>query len=113
MKMCLPHWDALKDAIKERGMWPLVTESGEAATKRAVSEMENKATNETYDPLMSANFMIWNAALRTGGLYLMTGDYCPLCEADKHGAPGTASEWIRGCTDSVRGYCLEHGLMPN
>ena len=37
-------------------------------------------TLERYDPLMAAHNMISGRAIECGGIYLLTGDYCPLCE---------------------------------
>ena len=48
---------------------------------------------------MAAHNMIVGRALELGGLYLMTGDYCPVCEAMKHGQPET--HWIDGPSDAV------------
>jgi len=113
LKFCQPHWDELKDAVKARGMWPLVAENGQAAINRMVDEIENRATDDTYDPLMSAHWMIASRALECGGLYLMTGEYCPLCEVENHTEAGEAAKWIAGCTDSIRTFCQERGILPN
>jgi hypothetical protein len=53
--------------------------------------------------------MISGEALKLGGLYLMTGDYCPLCEVEKH-TGDTAANWINGCSDAVLEYCQHRGF---
>jgi len=88
----------------------------EGAIERIKEELKGEDNPETFDPLMAANNMIWAAGLREGGLYLMGRDekgneYCPLCEAEKHGGPGTAKNWIEGCTDSLYEHCKQIGLI--
>jgi len=123
MKICKPHWEQLQEAIKARGLWDLVAANGQAAVYRMKQELEGTATDSTYDPLMDANNMISLKALELGGLYLLTGDYCPLCEAEAHTKipedlpdeirkGGITAYWINGCTDSILEYCREHGLVP-
>lgn len=104
MKFCMPHWNALREAIRSRKMWVLVAPNGLAASRRIQDELDGVETDATYDPLMAAHWMISNKALEYGGLYLMTGDYCPLCEVAVHGPDGIAEEWINGCTDSILEY---------
>lgn len=111
MKFCQLHWDELKAAIDERGLSHLIAKDGRGAVNRVVAEIEGTATDASYDPLMAAYWMITGRALEMGGLYLMTGDYCPLCELEKHTEHGVAAEWIQGCTDSVKVYCEEKGLV--
>ena len=123
MKICKNHWEQLKDAIKVRGLWDLVAPNGQAAIYRMQQELAGTATDSNYDPLMTANYMISGQALNFGGIYLLTGDYCPLCEAEHHTQipddfpeeikkQGVAMYWINGCTDSILDYCREHGLAP-
>lgn len=108
MKFCQDHWNNLREAISARGLDHLVARSGEEAIQRAEQEINNTATDANYDPLMSAHWMIMGNALQGSGLYLMTGDYCPLCEVNKYG--GSDQEWIDGATDAVLEYCKENYL---
>ena len=117
MKFCDTHWDALKQALKDRGLWHLVGD-GESLKSRVTEEIEGTHTTASYDPLWDATNMIYANALQRGGLYLLQGDYCPLCEVDKHspatgtGGSETAEDWITGCTDAILGYCLDNDLRP-
>lgn len=112
MKFCQPHWGSLRAAIDARGLAPLVAKSGQAAHANLVAELDGSADASNYDPLMSAHWMISGRALELGGLYLLNGEYCPLCEVEEHTKPGAAQEWIEGCTDSVLAHCRKLGLVP-
>jgi hypothetical protein len=120
MKFCTPHWDQLKEAIRIRGLMHLVASSGEAAFERTVAELKGEETTANYDPLMTATYMIYGRAIDCGGLYLLAGDFCPLCELDKNARnadgsipqPLAATQWIEGCTDAVRDECVSKGLRP-
>lgn len=123
MKFCQKHWDMLRSAIEARGLMHLVAKSGEAAMERAVEEVEGRADDTSYDPLMSAHWMISGRAIEMGGLYLMTGDLCPICEVVENtshwpregesepvGAAWVEKQWIEGPADAALAYCQERGL---
>lgn len=116
MKFCQPHWDKLREAIKARGMWHLVAKSGEAAVERMKAELQHgaAASDDTWDPLMNCHWMILGRSLELGGLYLMGrddagNDYCPVCEAVKHGQSET--NWIEGPAEASLSYAREHNLL--
>lgn len=107
MRMCMPHWEQLRQGVKDRGMMHLVLKSGEEAVKNMKAEIEGAPAK--FDPLMAANWAIFSQALNFGGLDMMVGEHCPLCEADAHG--GHAQEWIDGCLDAQLEYAIELGLV--
>ena len=119
MKICQKHWDALRKAIDEAGMGHLVTKSGEQLADKIKKELNDELV--VHDPLFSASMKINEAALQTGGLYLMMPDengdpYCPLCEALKHTPEGLYPEpvdenWIKGAVGGQLQYCRQIGLM--
>lgn len=121
MNFCAPHWEKLKQAIRERGLWPLVSPSAEVAHEATLQEIQHGPSKETFDPLLNATWAIYGRALECGGIYLMTGDYCPLCELDKHidqvkhptPAPYTtpSDAWIGGCCDAQLTHARELGLV--
>jgi hypothetical protein len=84
MKFCQPHWEALRKAVADRGMDHLVAKSGQEAAERTKSEIEDGPQPANFDPLMRLHWMISGRVLEGFGLYLMLGDYCPMCEAGKH-----------------------------
>jgi hypothetical protein len=105
MKICESHWEKLRAAIKVRGIYDLVSDSGEEAIKRTVEVINGVDTVENFDPLLSANYMICGNALSAGGLYLMGVDesgkhYCPLCEAEKH----QFTNWIDKAADAAAAH---------
>lgn len=123
MKFCRTHWDRLRQLVIDKGMVALISKDGEAAADRMVEELEGTATPLTYDPLLSAYWMLSGKALELGGLYLMGqkpgegGEYCPMCEVEEQGVkyagqPGDAEAWMDSCTDSCLVYCREQGLLP-
>lgn len=118
MKFCMPHWDGLKEKVKEAGVFLLVADSGEEVVANLQAEAEGDESK--YDPLMDAHNRIMSNALNQGGLYLMEGEHCPLCELDKYAPPPpegteptTASGiWIKFAVDEVLAVCIERGLVP-
>lgn len=125
MKMCEPHWEMLRQAIKDRGMWHLVADSAEEAGNRIAAMMRNGGeTKDTFDPLMACNNMIMSTALQMGGGYLLAGNYCPICECVKHmegkvdagtGEVGTREmiekHWTAGPADEALRYAIQLGAM--
>lgn len=119
MKMCDSHWSMLREAINVRGMGHMVLENGEQLMGRVVAELEDRATDATFDPLFAAHNMIIEHALKWLGLYLMTGDYCPICEFCAHIEPPpeghryltNESYMIDGPTDFLQKYCQDEGLL--
>lgn len=120
MKFCDEHWAKLRAGVQSRGLWHLVAESGEDAIQRMERELDDgKSSAASFDPLMGAHWAICGRAIAAGGLYLMTGDYCPLCELDAHATNekperGPLSEqWIEGCLDAQRKHAEALGLVPS
>lgn len=121
MRICQKHWDALREAVRTRGMWPLVSQDGRAAAERMVEEVQGTATEATYDPLMAAHNMIVTAVIDAGAMYVMTGDYCPVCEAVKHCPTGQPDgyrdkehiedDWINGPADAVLAHVRETPVL--
>lgn len=111
MKMCQLHWVALRDAIEMRGLSGFVSKDGQTAIDRTVNDLHGAPATQTFDPLMAANFAIWSNALDQGGLYLMQGDCCPICESEKHGGP-TAEWWIANAAQEQLNKARELGLLP-
>lgn len=109
MSFCQKHWDELRTGVETRGMMALVAPSGQAAIYRAKQELEGAATNSTYDPLMSAHWMIMSAVLEKGGLEVI--NLCPLCVVAEHGGDTIVAEWVKGCLDSVLEYVKENKLL--
>lgn len=123
MQFCQKHWDMLRAAINDRGLSHLVAKSSEEAMESIVAQLQGGEGD--YDPLMDCYWMITNRALEVGGLYLLSGDLCPVCEAMKHtahipalgsttnepaGAEWVEKHWIDGPADAVLKHCQQQGL---
>ena len=115
MKFCQPHWDALRRAIDDRGLSHLVARDGAAAAELLRAQAEGEAGPEAYDPLMAAHNMIASWAVENGGLAMLQGDLCPVCEGMRR-VTGVAPEEVErdlltGPPDAALDYCREHGLV--
>jgi len=104
MKFCHFHWDMLKNAVEDKGMWHLVAKSGQEAMERTKSEIEDGSQPGNFDPLMRLHWMISGRALEGLGLYLLSGDYCPMCEAGKCCAKckSLVDSWPNSAADAVK-----------
>lgn len=113
MKMCQPHWDKIRDRIKDLGLDHLGAQNAEQAHADMVAQAKGEET--ALDPLMTAHNMILSRALEEGGLYIMGlkedgSHYCPICEAVAHGQD--EKFWIEGPTNAVLKMAQDDGLVP-
>jgi hypothetical protein len=126
MKICIPHWNQLREAVDDAGLGHLVKgadnakvliEKGIDQFKFGVREPESPST---FDPLWNCNFAIWNNAIDMGGLYLMGSDdsgnpYCPICEAiancPKDLPQSTADWWIDSAVKEQYQKAMDLGLI--
>ena len=96
MQFCQPHWDSLRQAIKDKGLGVLVSETGEEAVTKAARQAAGEDTVDTFDPLMFAHNIIFSNVLENASQsvgYLMgdgpedpveghegrTWPRCPIC----------------------------------
>ncbi len=111
MKFCMPHWEALKKAVDDKGMTHLIHASGEAAIEACVRQVEGTDTAKDFDPLLNATWAIYGQFLHNVGLAGMVGEICPLCDVEKS-KPGRAQNWIDGSTNDQLEHARQLGLMP-
>ena len=118
MKFCQAHWDRLKKSIIDAGMGKLIADDGAQAVERMKAELDSTATDETFDPLMAAHNALVTEFLNplgADGLYIFTGDYCPMCELVRLNPrpPEQAMDenWIKGVTRELQEYCREKKLI--
>lgn len=110
--MCAAHWSELREAIEVRALSPFVNQSGEAAATEIVSGASGtRDKSRPYDPLLSANMSIWAHAVHCGGLYLLHGELCPLCEMEQN-TIGKAADWINPCCDEILADFRTKGWLP-
>lgn len=107
MKFCQPHWEMLRQAVRDQGMWELVAQSGEECAQRTVSQLEEGAQPANFDPLMQLHWMIVNRVSEKPDMlmFLMSGDHCPMCEAGKHCA--ACKEIVAGWPASAAAFIKE------
>jgi len=125
MKFCQTHWDALRAAITERGLFGLVAKSGEEIVRKQIAEIESGETSKTtFDPLMGAQNTIVSRALFLVGIDILLPnedgtERCPIChlqaahDAACEDASCTASydTWIGYAADKMRDEAVHLGLM--
>ncbi len=63
----MSHWNALRKAIDDRGLASLISERGEEAIRKVSRELSEGPSVDSFDPLMSAHFMIMSNAIETIG----------------------------------------------
>lgn len=121
MKLCQECWNELKEAIEQRGLMHLVAKGGEEAVKQIDAQLSGDTSARNYDPLMAANFAIWNQSLSSFGLGMMAPDApCPLCHkteiesvcTDPSCNKQSGHDWIRFAADDQLAYSRHHGLVP-
>jgi hypothetical protein len=113
MELCSVHSYELRNAIRQRGLWELVTPDGFISSNGVNSPIDTELTHSLFDPLVATSLMISEQALRAFGSYLLTRNYCPLCEVEENLGTGMAVEWIVVDTDAVLRYCRERNLLSN
>jgi hypothetical protein len=115
VKFCQPHWDRLKASVESRGMGHLIAANGRDAHARAVADLEGRSDLSDFDPLMACHNRIVQRATEQFGLYLYTGDYCPVCETVKNfpkiSREETEDHYSEKIADSVLEFCRSQGLV--
>jgi hypothetical protein len=113
MQICQDHWNELKNAIRQRGMWKLVSpETGPRLPAYVTRQTLAAASNGSrIDPLRVASLLISDQALMAFGDYLEARSYCPLCEVEENLGRGQSFEWINVDADSILEVCKERNLV--
>ena len=102
MRLCMRHWNALRDAIKVEGLDHLVSRDGQEVVGKVADQLKGDMSTYSFDPLMNANMAIWSRCLRICGFSLMVqnpdgSDKCPLCEINtncKCPVENCVDEWV-------------------
>jgi len=82
MQICKKHWAELRKAIEVRGLSEFVSKTSEEAANKIQEEVKNgkRLTRDQFDPMIAANFALWNNCADVGGIGLLAIEGCPLCE---------------------------------
>src|SRR6185437_9877507 len=117
IKLCHHHSDLLREEIDKFGLTHLVSRSVDEADgviKRALDGSYD--SYEDFDPLLLANFHLWQNAIELYGAEWMmiptdVGDIrCPLCEHNHH--DGDAMEWVDMATSAALMEARRLGFVP-
>lgn len=113
MQICHDHWYELKNAIRKRGMWKLVSpETGPRVPAYITRQtLAAASTAPRIDPLQVATLLISDQALTAFGEYLESRSYCPLCEVEENLGRGCSHDWINVDADNVLEVCRERKLV--
>jgi hypothetical protein len=113
MYICQDHWHELNNAIRQRGLWELVPrgEDSRIATDPRSQSSLGPSEPSNLDPLSLAVSLISVQALMALGDYLLTRQYCPLCEVEENLGRGLSLEWIISDADTVLQLCKERKLI--
>lgn len=111
MQICQEHWHELKNAIRQRGLWRLVTPAGYLAAETPEEILKLNAAQFNFDPLMAASLVIGEQARAAFGSTLPTGIHCPLCEVDRNLGGDQALQWIDTDADLILQVCRERRLV--
>lgn len=113
MRICQKHWEQLRKAISDRGMDHLGAKNGQEAMRAMITDLEGRAAENDFDPLMGAHNMIWSKGLEVRGLALMNNDgpndghHCPICVALEQ----YESWWIEGPANAMQEEAKKLGLI--
>ena len=120
MKFCSVHWNKLCEGVNLRGLGHLVTHKEEESI-----DVDNVPKTKNYDPLINLHWSISLHAVQMGGLYLLSGDYCPVCEAIETmvGREDVESEeivtleeveyyWLEAPLNAELKHCKDKGIIP-
>ena len=113
MQICQDHWHELKNAIRRRGMWKLVSPDTVRQLPAHVTKRVLTSTTIEWrlDPLSMATLMICEQALAALGDYIETCGYCPLCEVEQNLGQGRSVEWVEVNADTIFEVCRKRDLI--
>jgi hypothetical protein len=117
MKLCTPHWEELRTAVRDRGLEPFVSRSGEeAARKLANGPPRDRAS---FDPLLRANIAIVEHVVGAAGpvkaAEWSATDACPICYFSDHCdvCREHSARWITLATDEQLALAKVLGLVTS
>lgn len=108
MNWCKPHWEQLRQKLKDKGLDGFGAKTGEAAADHLAKEI--KGDKAEFDPLLGCWARINAAMLESPGCRGRIMQ-CPLCILVDDGQPETVENWLDGCTQNALDYAFEQGLI--
>ena len=110
MKICQNHWHELRNAIRQRGLWGLVSPNRYLASHITEQELTAKPSQAPLDPLMATSLMISEQAIMALGPHLLTRPDCPLCEVEQNLGNGSSLGWIEADADMILQVCKQRNM---
>ena len=124
MKLCQPHWEALRTAVEAQGLGHLAATSQQDAVNRTMAGMRGDE-RAAYEPLIGATLLVTEAAVEIAGPAMLAIAGCPICtltaEHKKHcigvlpsGAPCVVENFdhlIAEAAASQFAYAVSLGLI--
>lgn len=107
IKMCIKHWNMLKDEINKQGLRKFVSKTGEEVMDKLEGDQEDI---ENFDPLINANIRLCGmliSEVQRHGDDIAEG--CPVCRSTNHGLKET--DWIGDAVADQHDYAVEKGLI--
>lgn len=113
MNWCQPHWDRLRQALKDKGLDAFGAQDGKQAAQQMVAEIEGR--EHAFDPLMGSwnhlNAAMAESLKKQGRAMELLQLRCPMCILVDDGQPELVENWIEGCTSEALKYALDNGLI--
>lgn len=105
VEFCTSHWNQLKVAIDQQGLWSLVSEGADDAGRKFQERADGSdPTVDNFDPLLEAWGMLMTHSLQIGAAIILSKGGCPLCimnadhdercDAPDCQGPAPFDEWV-------------------
>lgn len=111
MQICQDHWHELKNAIRQRGMWKLVSSNTGQQRPTQITKQMRATPPAGFDPLSMVSVMILDQARMAFGDTLEIRTCCPLCKVELNLGTGRSLEWIDVDADAILEVCRQQKLI--
>lgn len=113
MNWCKPHWDQLRQTVKEYGLDKFGAKNQQEAASALADQLQGK--EERFDPLLGCWSRI-NAAMaeslsKQGRAAELLALRCPCCILVEDGQPKTVKNWLDGCVSDALKYAIEQRIV--
>lgn len=112
MNHCSRHFDDIKQALKQKGLWHLVDLDPEVIKYRGHQWLHGKTTDRTFDPFVATSLEINSKLIMlVGPNWQTTHGKCGLCVVERFLDRGDAPKsWIDNITDLMVVVAITNGI---